>query len=70
MVNLSILSTRELKAHDLLIELFGALQKLSPTSREAVYKRWIMLHLLTEEELIHFKSIIERVTDTSGVLRA
>jgi hypothetical protein len=65
-INVSILSPRELKAHDLLIELFGALEKLSPASREKVYKRWIMLKLFTEQELHHFVLQFSRVINVGG----
>lgn len=69
MVNVSLLSKRELVAHDLLITLSSSMAKLSPSSRENVYKRWRMLHMLTEQELTNFKSWLERVNDDSGADR-
>lgn len=65
-MNISVLTTREVRAHDLLILLCGAVSKLSQQSREKVYHRWEMLHMCTPTELTTLKSLFERVNDDSG----
>lgn len=61
MVEISVLSNRELKAHDLLIQLLGAMSKLSFESRHVVYDRWRMLNLLTTDDLTRFEINIQRI---------
>jgi len=69
MVNISILTPREITAHDALIDLMRKMGKLSEPSRIQIYRRWIMLHMITEEELTVFKSWLSRVNDDSGADR-
>lgn len=60
-MELSILTKREVEAHDTLIQLFSRLDKLSEASLEKVFRRWQMLHLMTDEELTAFRAQLTRV---------
>jgi hypothetical protein len=67
--NNSILNKREILAHDTLIWLAQRMRALPGPSRMKVYKRWLMLHLMTESELKQFDHWLERVGDDSGADR-
>jgi hypothetical protein len=60
-MQVSLLTQKELKAHDLLIELFGAMDKLSPQGQEKVYQRWLMLKLMEPHDVEEFKRNLHRV---------
>lgn len=60
-MDISVLTQKEVKAHDLLFHLLGAMHKLSPQGREKVYKRWLMLKLVEPDGVEWFKSNLERV---------
>jgi len=60
-MEVSLLTQKEVKAHDLLIHLTGAIIKLSPQGREKVYKRWMMLRMMLPEDIAWFRRLIARV---------
>ena len=61
----SELNASEVDAHDTLIHLFGKVWALPPESREKVYERWQMLHLMTGRELSDFKKQLARVNKSN-----
>lgn len=60
-MEVSVLTAKEVKAHDLLIHLTGAMLKLSPQGREKVYKRWEMLKMFTYEDVVWFNKLLARL---------
>jgi len=60
-IKVSLLNQKELRVHDLFIELISAMSKLDPRSQQKVYDRWIMLKLLTPQGIDQFKENLVRV---------
>jgi len=67
MINVSILSKRELVAHDNFVILAGQLGKLSTESLNKVFHRLQMLHVVNDEEELVFRRWVERVNKPQGV---
>ena len=62
----SELTPEEIDAHDTLVHLFSKLWAIPPASREKVYERWQMLHLMNNRELGDFKIQLARVNRQNG----
>lgn len=66
MLEISILTKKEIEAHDYLIHLTQAVSKLSPNGKEKVYQRWLMLKMMTPDELEWFKRLLSRVSQPTS----
>lgn len=60
-IDISTLNTRELKVHDDLIKFFIAFGKLTHKEQVNVFQRWLMLKIMTEEELKFFLTWNQRI---------
>ena len=61
---LSLLTQREVEAHDTLIRLAQRLAHLKPPSVDRVFERWDMLHMVEgPEEQQFFRQWLKRVTE-------
>lgn len=59
-VRTSVLNKHEIEAHDLLVGLLDKMGKLPARSRQKVYERWDMLHLMTLREAQQFEAMVLR----------